>query len=241
MKKRFSPFAILKVLFMLIPLSAFAGSLSQQSFKASNGTSLNYWLYTPDGASANMPLIVYLHDESCKGSDLNLILKDGFPKMLKNGEIGNMAAYAIIPQLPSNIADWKAAQNAVQELINKVSSNHGINKRKISLTGFSMGGTGCIELAAANPALYSCIAPVSAKIQADSKTSKALAPVGVWAIAGSKDNVVDPKLSSIFIETFSIFNSNAKITILDGADHNTVLSRAYKETQVINFLLSQSK
>lgn len=49
-----------------------------------------------------MPLIVYLHGGSGKGDNLSLITsEDGFPKYLQSGELGDVRAYVLIPQLPS--------------------------------------------------------------------------------------------------------------------------------------------
>ena len=68
---------------------------------------MNYWLYTPSAPTEAMPLIVYLHGGSGKGDDPELITNaDGFPKYLRDGTLGNLRAYVIIPQLPSSQKGW---------------------------------------------------------------------------------------------------------------------------------------
>ena len=63
-----------------------------------------YWLYTPENPAENMPLIVYLHGASGRGEDLNLVVADeDFPKYLKTGELGDVRAYVLIPQLPAEL------------------------------------------------------------------------------------------------------------------------------------------
>ena len=63
-----------------------------------------YWLYTPENPTENMPLIVYLHGASGRGEDLNLVVADAdFPKYLRSGELGNVRAYVLVPQLPSEM------------------------------------------------------------------------------------------------------------------------------------------
>lgn len=102
-----------------------------------------YWLYTPSDPTENMPLIVYLHDGSGKGDDLNLITDvDGFPQYLQSGELGDVRAYVIIPQLPSTQKGWVNAAEAISDLIDQTASTYKIDKNNISLTGHSMGGTG---------------------------------------------------------------------------------------------------
>ena len=61
-----------------------------------------YWLYTPEKPTEGMPLIVYLRGANGKGEDLNLVVaNEDFPKYLQSGELGNVQAYVLIPQLPA--------------------------------------------------------------------------------------------------------------------------------------------
>lgn len=104
---------------------------------------LKYWLYTPSDPTEDMPLIVYLHGGSGKGDDLELITAaDGFPQYLRDGKLGDVRAYVVIPQLPSSQKGWANAAAAVRSLIQATVSEFDIDKENISLTGHSMGGTG---------------------------------------------------------------------------------------------------
>ena len=77
-----------------------------------------YWLYTPKNPVENMPLIVYLHGSSGKGDDLNILMnEDGFPQYLKNGQLGDVPAYILIPQLPAEKRGWASVSQSVYQLI----------------------------------------------------------------------------------------------------------------------------
>ena len=79
-----------------------------------------YWLYTPENPTENMPLIVYLHGASGRGEDLNLVVADAdFPKYLRSGELGNVPAYVLIPQLPSEMRGWSEISDSLYSLIEK--------------------------------------------------------------------------------------------------------------------------
>lgn len=77
-------------------------TLEKQSLQTSELESFNYLLYTPKNATANMPLIIYLHGGSGKGEDLDLLTgTDGFPQYVQDGVLENIPAYIVMPQLPS--------------------------------------------------------------------------------------------------------------------------------------------
>ena len=134
---------------------AAASSFRACSIKTNSLGELKYWLYTPSDPTENMPLIVYLHGGSGKGDDLELITAvDGFPKYLRDGQLGDVRAYVIIPQLPSSQKGWANGAAAVYELIQVTVSKFGIDEENISLTGHSMGGTGTWNLALSYPTLF---------------------------------------------------------------------------------------
>lgn len=218
--------------------------LEKKSIQTSELDNFNYLLYTPKNAEANMPLIIYLHGGSGKGSDLDLLTtNDGFPKYLQDGLIDSIPAYVVIPQLPSIKKGWSDVKASLKELMDNVSEMHSINRNKISLTGHSMGGTGVWDIAVSYPELFSSIAPLSGSIKMTETNINALSNIPVWAFVGSNDTIVDPNASVRFIESLKMKKSNAKITIFDGATHFDVPQLTYldKKLNLIDWLLSNSK
>ena len=141
-------------------------SFTACSINTSQLGTFRYWLYTPSDPTENMPLIVYLHGGSGKGDDLNLITAvDGFPQYLQSGQLGDVRAYVVIPQLPSTQKGWVNAAESISELIDHTVSTYKINRNNISLTGHSMGGTGTWNLACTYPSLFARIAPLSGSIR----------------------------------------------------------------------------
>lgn len=45
-------------------------AMTKERWTDTDGTALDYWLYTPKNPAEDMPLIVYLHGGSGKGNDL---------------------------------------------------------------------------------------------------------------------------------------------------------------------------
>lgn len=218
--------------------------LEKKSIETSELEDFNYLLYKPENASDNMPLIIYLHGGSGKGSDLDLLTSnDGFPQYIQDGVVDNIPAYVVIPQLPSSKKGWTDVKAPLKELIDSVSETYNIDSNKISLTGHSMGGTGVWGIALSYPDLFSSIAPLSGSVQMTESNINALSNIPVWAFVGSNDTIVDPASSMRFIKRLKIKNSNAKITILDGATHFDVPQLTYlnENINLINWLISNSK
>lgn len=199
-----------------------------------------YWLYTPSNPTGNIPLIVYLHGGSGKGNDLNLITSvDGFPKYLQSGELGELKAYVIIPQLPSSQKGWANAAASLYELIEATVSTYKIDKSNISLTGHSMGGTGTYNIACSYPSLFARIAPLSGSVRGTADTIEKLKNIPIKAFVGSADTIVPPQSSEEVIEELKKNGANAQITVFNGADHFSVPALTYldKNINLINWLI----
>ena len=222
---------------------AAASSFRACSIKTNSLGELKYWLYTPSDPTENMPLIVYLHGGSGKGDDLELITAvDGFPKYLRDGQLGDVRAYVIIPQLPSSQKGWANGAAAVYELIQVTASKFGIDEENISLTGHSMGGTGTWNLALSYPTLFARIAPLSGSIRVQPEYIEKLKNIPVWAFVGSADTIVPPDSSMEFVAALKEAGGNAGITIFGDADHFTVPSLTYldKDIDLISWLTDKA-
>ena len=208
-------------------------SFTACSINTSQLGTFRYWLYTPSDPTENMPLIVYLHGGSGKGDDLNLITAvDGFPQYLQSGQLGDVRAYVVIPQLPSTQKGWVNAAESISGLIDHTVSTYKINKSNISLTGHSMGGTGTWNLACTYPSLFARIAPLSGSIRNTPDIIDNLKSIPVRAFVGSADTIVPPDSSKEVIAALKAAGGSAEITVFDGADHFSVPSLAFLDTNI---------
>ena len=212
-----------------------ASSLTEGSFEG-----IGYLLYTPEDATENLPLLVYLHGGHGKGNDLSILLDtDGFPKYLADGDLGEIPAYVLIPQLPASEKGWLSRSDTVMALIDAVCDEKTIDRSRIALTGHSMGGTGTWDLALAYPDVFSRIAPMSGSVKTTSDTLKALETMPIWAFVGADDVVIKPESTETFIESVSKLNPDARVTVFEDTDHVGVLQRAWLETgtELLDWLL----
>ena len=200
-------------------------------------TELKYWLYTPKDPTDGMTLILYLHGGSGKGDDPTLITAaDGFPKYLSEGTLGDVRAYAVIPQLSADKRGWADAKELLIALITRTKSEFSTGDTV--LTGHSMGGTGTWSIAAAYPGTFSRIAPLSGSIKNTPDNIAKLKNIPVRAFVGSADTIVPPESSLEFIDSLKKAGGDAAITVFDGADHFSVPALTYTgNTGIIDWLV----
>lgn len=211
----------------------FSQSFQASSIKTEELDAFGYWLYTPENPTENMPLIVYLHGASGRGEDLDLVLADeDFPKYLQSGELGDVQAYVLIPQLPSDLRSWSDISDSLYSLIQKIVSDFSIDIENISLAGFSMGGTGVWELAVEYPDLFARIAPLAGSARGVLEYASLLKEIPVRAFVGADDTVITPNSSKQMVAKLQNAGADAQITVLDGTDHVSIPSLVYHDESV---------
>ncbi|MGN1094529.1 MAG: dienelactone hydrolase family protein, partial [Candidatus Neoclostridium sp.] len=200
--------------------------------EGSNGV-FEYLLYTPENADENTPLIVYLHGSSSHGDDLSLLIKgDDLPKLLLQGEVDYVPAYILFPQLGSEYKDWISVGQQLTELIDGFVRDHKADADRVSLTGFSMGGTGTWNIAASYADTFSCIAPLSGGIRTTDSNLSKLKNLKIRAFVGSADEKIDPALSVQFVQAFVEAGGDATVTVFDGASHAEVPALTFKDEEI---------
>ena len=237
---------IYNALSLKMPSSVNQKTLSKPSFESKaffpeDNKKIEYLLFTPKNATENMPLIVYLHGSHAQGDDLNIVLQEDFAKMVSDGEFDDTPAYIAIPQLSADYRSWRNIQPELIRLIDNISNTYTINKDNISLMGYSLGGTGTVNLAAAYPTYFSKIAFLSGSAKNVLETADRLSGIPVWAFVGSDDVIVRPEAAIQLIETLKQNGKEAQITVFDGADHIAVPPLVFSDykNDLINWLIGK--
>ena len=208
------------------------------SMELHNVGGMDYYLYIPANPSENMPLVIYLHGGTNKrGATPELLTTDGFPKYLYDGYFGDLRAYVAIPKLDDSYKDWAEAYVLIRNLVKSLSDNYAIDRSNIALTGHSMGGTGTYQLQLKLQDTFARIAPLSGSVQNSKSNLEALRKTRIWAFVGTADTIVDPQSSRDIVSALQSSGASARITELDGATHFDVPSLAYKDPELIRWLI----
>ncbi|MGC9328950.1 MAG: prolyl oligopeptidase family serine peptidase [Candidatus Hinthialibacter sp.] len=198
-----------------------------------------YWIFFPknyglDGEKP--PLIMFLHGASQRGESM-ASLKDyvtrHFLAPLRQVENMQDPPFMIVaPQCPEN-QYWDPER--LYGVLQHVLSYTEIDEKRLYLTGFSMGGFGAWNFAAAHPKLFAAIAPVSGG--GNSASVKNLVNVPVWAFHGKKDQVVSCSRCTTMVKSLERIGGNVKMTLFPNKGH--LVSRdAYGNPEVWEWLFS---
>lgn len=210
-------------------------STAPDSFAVDYDDTFGYIVTTPKDAKDNMPLIVYLHDESSRGNNPEAMLKTpGFPKAHILGELERIDAYVLIPQLPADEAGWERVKPALIRLIDKVAAQYRIDTTKIALTGHQMGGTGALKLAASYPDKFSCVVSISGFIAEIPLNLEALKDLPI------RSYTCDGDLPVTCIDTLSTTNKNCTAIKLGAVEQNATWQVYQSEDHgVFQWMLAQ--
>ena len=200
-----------------------------------DGSNMNYGVAYPNDYK-DFPLLVYLHGAGERGKNFEHIYRHGIPKLIKEGRTFN--AVILFPQCPGAFI-WNNMVKELKSLIDQVAEEYGILKDRIVLTGSSMGGYGTWEMAMCYPEIFAAIAPVAGG-GVVWRTSK-LKNIPVLAYHGEKDMVVPISQSKIMVDFTKQNGGNAELNVLVDYEHNDGIDYAYRETNLIERLISYRK
>ena len=206
-----------------------------KTYLADNENKMNYGVAFPDNYK-DLPLVIYLHGAGERGKNFEHVYRHGIPKFIKEGREIN--AVVLFPQCPAPFI-WNNMVNELKTIIDDVAEEYEILKDRIVLTGSSMGGYGTWETAMCFPETFAAIAPVAGG-GVMWRTEK-LKNVPVLAYHGEKDSVVPLSQSQIMVEYTVKNGGTAELNVLKGYEHNDGIDYAYRETDLIERLISYRK
>jgi predicted peptidase len=216
-----------------------------------DGTAHHYQVWVPSGydPARRWPAILFLHGAGERGSDNRRQIDVGVGPALRSGKL-DPPAIIVFPQCPLE-GYWAGSDRRLAvAVLDDAETRYAIDRRRVTMTGMSMGGTGTWILAAENPKRFAAIAPVCAWVSAPppfrvvenqppwlsfDEVARRIGDMPVWIFHGGKDNVVPPRESR---EMISRLGTNAAYTEFPDANHNS-WDPAYSGTTVIEWLTKQ--
>jgi len=176
---------------------------------------IGYAIYIPRNYSpaTPVPLILALHfgvrgaDAAGAGGDV--------VQILIGPALAGLGAIIVAPD--SVRGDWSSPENekAVNALLDMVLANYAIDKRKVAVTGFSMGGAGSWHFAAKFPERFSAAIPVAGRPPASASGWR----LPVLAIHSRDDQVAPFAPTEARIAELQKAGVNARLIALTGITH----------------------
>ncbi len=196
----------------------------------------HYILFSPEDVYASekvWPLIVFLHGVGERGADLNLVARQGLPRMLKQRH--SFPFVTVAPQVPAN-EYW--IPSMIDELIPQVATQFHIDEDRVYLTGISMGGYGAWMTAINYPDRFAAIAPICGG--GDPAAVAAIRSVPVWAFHGAKDPLVPVAESDAMVDALKKAGGDVKLTVYPEGGHD-VWTETYDNEELYQWLLSHDR
>ena len=197
---------------------------------------VNYLLYVPPAyareTASQWPLILFLHGSEQRGDD---------PRMLQDlallafAEKNNDFPFiTIIPQCPSN-THWPP--RIVKSVLDSVESMVRVDRSRVYLTGFSLGGYGTWQTAAAYPGTFAAIAPLCG--MSDLPDAPRLTRIPVWAFHGEQDINVPVSESRVMVSALKKSGGNAQLTVYPNLGHDC-WTMTYRDSRLYLWFLDHS-
>jgi predicted peptidase len=201
---------------------------------------LDYLLYLPadygNDPMQRWPLILFLHGSGGRGSDLDLVRRDG--GIAHHSENGHDLPFIVVsPQCPAD-SHWTLHLDALNALLNDVAAHYGVDENRVYLTGMSLGGAGAWMLAGVYPERFAAVAPISARIVP--LPLSRLRNLPIWAFHGEADDVIPVSEAQRTVDALKAIGGNVKLTIYPGVGHD-LWAQVYNNPDLYAWFLSHKR
>lgn len=194
---------------------------------------LQYLLQLPPGyeEQESWPVLLFLHGAGERGSDLEMVKKHGPPKLIEGGK--SLPFIVVSPQCPAG-RWWEPFELAA--LLDEIESQYKVDKKRIYVTGLSMGGFGTWALTAYQPERFAAIAPICGG--GEPFMTRLYSHVPTWVFHGDKDEIVPLERSERMVEGLKRAGGNVKFTVYEGVGHDS-WTEPYADDAFYQWLLEQ--
>jgi len=186
--------------------------------------------------SKSYPLVFFLHGAGERGEDLEVACRHGYMRYVRE----DGAEYPFIfvaPQCPEPDY-WGCYNESLFRFLDDICDTYPVDRDRVILTGFSMGGTGTWMLAMKDPSRFSCIVPVCGT--GIVWNAKRLAGLPIRIYHGDDDPIVPFEESVSMLRELTRAGADVKLTICYGVGHNA-WETAYTDPDLIDWMLAQKR
>lgn len=217
-----------------------------------------FTVYLPPGYTPTQtwPVIVALHGSGECGVDGVKPAEAGLGEALRRFP-ERFPCVVVFPQTAHELRYWTDDQGVVlAELTQTVRQFHG-DRRRLYLTGYSLGGSGTWFLAARNPDLFAAIVPICGRVAIQASRAHEsevhewavsrdpyaavaghIGRLPVWVFHGANDPIVPVTESRHIVKALRSDGGDVRLTVLPHTGHG-VWVPAYADPALPQWLLSQ--
>ncbi|QDV27141.1 carboxylesterase family protein [Aureliella helgolandensis] len=219
------------------------------------GKSLKYRLLKPldYDPGEKYPLVVFLHGAGERGDDNTAQLVHGMADFCSPENRKKYRCYVIAPQCPKGEKwadiDWSADQVALPPhasqsmqltlaLVDSMLADAAVDKKRVYITGLSMGGYGTWDALARRPDFFAAAIPICGG--GDPATAEQIKHIPLACYHGGADSVVNVELSRDMIEALRQAGGKPLYTEYPGVGHNS-WTATYANPDTLEWLFAQRR
>lgn len=184
---------------------------------------IEYRLFVPQGLvpGQKVPLILFLHGMGDRGID-NVSQADWMEELQQRTKSGPYAAYVLAPQAKRNMwfgrRFWArdALPLSLGALRQVMNDEPHVDRRRVYVTGVSMGAYGVWDLLKQEPRLFAAAVPMSGI--GDPSTGASI-DTPVWAFHGDHDTQVHCNGSRAIVAAMKFAGKDVRYTEVKGGNH----------------------
>lgn len=226
-------------------------------YTAPDGVTLAYRLHRPPAATPKrlLPLVIFLHGNGTQGNDLGG--KGPWmaePWAFNSPEVqAQHPAFVLYPRCRIHerwsSVEWKLgtqkqveqtpSQRTLMHLVDSLLATQPIDRRRVYLIGYSMGGYGTWDLLTRFPDRFTAAVPLAGGGDPTTVT-KALADLPVWVFHGAKDTTVPISGSEDMVTAMQAIGAPVRFTRDENASHSGTAKILHRQTgDIMAWLLAQ--
>jgi predicted peptidase len=220
------------------------------------GEVFQYRLLTPRQIVPGLkyPLIVFLHGAGERGTD-NVQQLVHFPELMASDEHREkypcfVFAPQCLPEYRWVEVPWDAVNSSpfgpagqqmqlVLGMLDQIEARQPVDLRRVYLTGLSMGGYGCWDLAARFPRRFAAVAPICGG--GDESQAARLTTLPIWAFHGELDDAVPVERSRRMIAAIRAAGGSPRYSELAGVGHHSWTPAYADSAGVIPWMFEQTE
>jgi predicted peptidase len=196
---------------------------------------LRYLLHLPAAYESRSawPLILFLHGAGERGKDLELVKREGLPRILET-----LPDFPFVVVSPQETKERRWTADGLAALLDEVAGKYHVDRARVYATGLSSGAVAALELAIRYPARLAAVATVAAnEIPAELCRMK---EVPVWIFHNARDERVSVGRAKKLARAIESCGGEAKLTIFP-ADGHDAWTETYRRKDLYEWFLRQRK
>jgi len=223
-----------------------ADAVAGQHAFSSKKAALDFLLYLPDGygtdPNAEWPLVLYLHGAPVRGTTLELLRQEPFPRELDRK---SQPFIAVSPLGDGGFEFWAADEmmDSVFILLDEIRELYSVDPKRMYLTGNDMGGNGVWAMGMRHPDYFAALAPIAGYGAYPFTVPQSicdLKDVPVLAYHGARDDIVPVAVEQEMVDALNACGGTAQLTVSDDMKNDVPL-KVYAGPELYSWLLAQAR